>query len=146
LSTAIFVFKSISFSVIKVILLPAERLLEGRLRRVMMKGYYQKSMRGLQACRSEVKIPFIGAGMSEHAQQCYTRSVRMLVDFYTKTPDQITEVQLQDYFLREWHTLELIPSKREQRGFGHKWRAGSNLNNAKSTPLEKPYSFVNRRI
>ncbi len=64
----------------------------------------------------------------------------MLVDFHNKTPDQITEVQLQDYFLhrknkdkwspatmricysgikfffinvlkREWHTLELIHVK-----------------------------------
>jgi integrase/recombinase XerD len=68
----------------------------------------------------------------------------MLVDFNNKTPDQITKVQLQDYFLhrknkdkwspatmricysgikfffvnvlkREWHTLELIRAKREQR-------------------------------
>jgi len=68
----------------------------------------------------------------------------MLVDFYNKTFDQITEVPLQDYFLhgknkdkwspatmrifysgikfffvnvlkREWHTLELIRAKREQR-------------------------------
>jgi len=99
----------------------------------MMKDYYQKSMRALQL-----------AGMSERTQQCYTRSVRMLVDFYNKTPDQITEVQLQDYFLhrknqdkwspatmricysgikfffinvlkREWHTLELIRAKSEQR-------------------------------
>jgi integrase/recombinase XerD len=84
------------------------------------------------------------AGMSKRTQQCYTRSVRMLVDFYNKTPDQITEVQLQDYFLhrrnadkwsaatlricysgikfffinvlkRDWHTLELIHAKREKR-------------------------------
>jgi site-specific recombinase XerD len=68
----------------------------------------------------------------------------MLADFYNKTPDQITEAQLQDYFLhrrntdkwsaatlricysgikfffinvlqRDWHTLELIHAKREQR-------------------------------
>jgi len=64
-----------------------------------MKDYYQKSMRALQACHSEVKILSIGAGMSECTQQCYTRSVRMLADFYNKTPDQINEVQLQDYFL-----------------------------------------------
>ena len=97
-----------------------------------MKDYYQKSMRALQL-----------AGMSERTQQCYTRSVRMLVDFCNKTPDQITEVQLQDYFLhrknkdkwspatmricysgikfffvnvlkREWHTLELIRAKSER--------------------------------
>jgi site-specific recombinase XerD len=99
----------------------------------MMKDYYQKSMRALQL-----------AGMSERTQQCYTRSVRMLVDFYNKTPDLISEKQLQDYFLhrknvdkwspatmricysgikfffinvlkRQWHTLNLVHAKREQR-------------------------------
>lgn len=84
------------------------------------------------------------AGMSERTQQCYTRSVRMLADFYSKTPDQVTESQLQDYFLhrrnvdkwsaatmricysgikfffinvlkRDWHTLALIHAKREHR-------------------------------
>ena len=98
-----------------------------------MKDYYQKSMRALQL-----------AGMSERTQQCYTRSVRMLVDFYNKTPDLISEKQLQDYFLhrknvdkwspatmricysgikfffinvlkRQWHTLNLVHAKREQR-------------------------------
>ncbi len=98
-----------------------------------MKDYYQKSMRALQL-----------AGMSTRTQQCYTRSVRMLVDFYGKTPDLINELQLQDYFLhrknvdkwspatmricysgikfffinvlkRQWHTLELVHAKREQR-------------------------------
>jgi len=99
----------------------------------MMKNYYEKSMRALQL-----------AGMSERTQQCYTRSVRMLADFYNKTPDQINEQELQDYFLhrknvdkwsaatlricysgikfffinvlkREWHTLTLIQAKREKR-------------------------------
>ncbi len=97
-----------------------------------MKDYYQKSMRALQL-----------AGMSERTQQCYTRSVRQLVDYLGKTPDKITEQELQDYFLhrknndkwaaatmricycgikffflnvlkREWHTLQLIYAKREQ--------------------------------
>ena len=99
----------------------------------MMKDYYQKSMRALQL-----------AGMSKRTQQCYTRSVRMLVEFYNKTPDLISEQELQDYFLhrknvdkwsaatmricysgikfffinvlkRQWHTLELVHAKREQR-------------------------------
>ena len=99
----------------------------------MMKDYYQQSMRALQL-----------AGLSKRTQECYTRSVRMLADFYNKTPDQVTEAQLQDYFLhrrnidkwsaatmricysgikfffinvlqRDWHTLELIHAKREQR-------------------------------
>jgi integrase/recombinase XerD len=98
----------------------------------MMKDYYQKSMRALQL-----------AGMSERTQECYTRSIRMLVDFYGKTPDKITEQELQDYFLhrknndkwaattmricysgikfffinvlkRDWHTLQLIYAKREK--------------------------------
>ena len=38
-----------------------------------MKDYYEKSMRALQL-----------AGMSEPTQKGYTRSVRMLVDFYDK--------------------------------------------------------------
>ncbi|MFH1981305.1 MAG: site-specific integrase [Pseudomonadota bacterium] len=99
----------------------------------MMKDYYQKSMRALQL-----------AGMSQRTQECYTRSVRMLADFYNNPPDQITEAQLQDYFLhrrntdkwsaatmricysgikffflnvlqRDWHTLALIHANREQR-------------------------------
>jgi len=99
----------------------------------MMKDYYDKSMRALQL-----------AGMSERTQQCYTRSIRMLVDFCGKTPDQITESELEDYFLhrrnvdkwsaatmricysgikfffinvlkRQWHTLDLVHAKREQR-------------------------------
>lgn len=98
-----------------------------------MKDYYQRSMRALQL-----------AGMSEPTQKGYTRSVRMLVDFCGKTPDLISEQELQDYFLhrknvdqwaaatmricysgikfffinvlkRNWHTLELIHAKREKR-------------------------------
>ena len=99
----------------------------------MMKDYYQQSIRALQL-----------AGMSKPTQKGYTRSVRMLVDFYGKTPDLITEQELQDYFLhrknvdkwaaatmricysgikfffinvlrRDWHTLALIHAKREHR-------------------------------
>jgi site-specific recombinase XerD len=99
----------------------------------MMKDYYQQSMRALQL-----------AGMSDRTQQSYTRAVRQLVDFYKKTPDLITEQELQDYFphrknvskwsaatmricysgikfffinvlKRKWHTLELINAKRELR-------------------------------
>ena len=98
-----------------------------------MKDYYQRSMRALQL-----------AGMSQRTQESYTRAVRQIVDFYDKTPDLISEQELQDYFLhrrnvdkwsaatmricysgikfffinvlrREWHTLELIHAKREQR-------------------------------
>lgn len=109
------------------------------------------------------------AGMSQRTQQCYTRSVRMLVDFYNKTPDKINEQELQDYFLhrknvdkwssatmricysgikfffvnvlkRDWHTLKLIYAKREQR-----LPAVLSLNevwnilNTVSTPQNKAY-------
>lgn len=99
----------------------------------MKKDYYQQSMRALQL-----------AGMSNRTQQCYTRAVRQLVEFHKKTPELITEQELQDYFLyrrnvskwsaatlricysgikfffinvlkRQWHTLELVNAKRELR-------------------------------
>ena len=98
-----------------------------------MKDYFQQSMRALQL-----------AGKSEPTQKGYTRAVRMLVEHYGKTPDLITEEELQDYFLfrkneskwspatmricysgikfffenvlrRDWHTFQLIHAKREQR-------------------------------
>ncbi len=53
-----------------------------------MKNYYTKSIKALQL-----------GGMSKRTQQCYTRSVRMLVQHYNKTPDLITEDELQEYFL-----------------------------------------------
>ncbi len=124
----------------------------------MMKDYYQRSMRALQL-----------AGMSERTQQAYCRSVRMLVEFYNKTPDLISESQLQDYFLhrknvdkwsaatmricysgikfffinvlkRDWHTLQLIHAKREQRlptvlSLKEVWA----IINAVSTPQNKAY-------
>jgi site-specific recombinase XerD len=97
-----------------------------------MKDYYQKSTRALQL-----------AGMSKRTQECYTRSVRQLVDFYHKTPDQITEEELENYFLHrknedewsaatmricysgikffftnvlknDWHLFQYLNAKREQ--------------------------------
>jgi integrase/recombinase XerD len=65
----------------------------------MMKDYYQQSMRALQL-----------AGMSERTQQCYTRSVRQLVNFYGKTPDLITETELQDYFLHRRNVDQWAPA------------------------------------
>lgn len=99
----------------------------------MMKDYYQRSMRALQL-----------AGMSERTQECYTRAVRQLVDFSNKTPDQISELELEDYFLhrrnvdqwsaatmriaysgikffflnvlkRHWHIFNYLNAKRERR-------------------------------
>lgn len=54
----------------------------------MMNDWYERSMKALQL-----------AGMSKGSQQCYTRAVRMLVEFYDKTPDIISEEELQEYFL-----------------------------------------------
>jgi site-specific recombinase XerD len=98
-----------------------------------MTDWYEKSMRALQL-----------AGMSERTQECYTRSVRKLVEFCDKTPDQISETELQDYFLhrrnvegwspatmriqhagvrffftnvldRSWRTFDYLRAQREQR-------------------------------
>lgn len=60
----------------------------------MMKGYYSRSMRVLQL-----------AGMRAPTQKGYTRAVLMLVDFYDKTPDRITEQELHDYLLHRKNYL-----------------------------------------
>lgn len=98
-----------------------------------MKDYYEQSIRALQL-----------GGMSQRTQQCYTRAVRQLVDFYGKTPDGISEPELEDYFLhrrnvdkwssatlriaysgikfffvhvlkRQWHIFTYLKSKKEKR-------------------------------
>ena len=38
-------------------------------------------------------------GKGERTQQAYTRVVSMLLKFYGKTPDLVSEQELQDYFL-----------------------------------------------
>ncbi|NTW60613.1 MAG: tyrosine-type recombinase/integrase [Nitrospirae bacterium] len=99
----------------------------------MMNDWYERSMKALQL-----------NGVSQRTQQSYTRMVRMLVDFYGKTPDLITEEELQEYFLhkklvanwsgaylkicycaikfffinvleRKWHTFDYLRAKREQK-------------------------------
>ena len=54
----------------------------------MKNDYHDQAMRALQL-----------AGMSERTQESYTRFVRQLVEFCGKTPEKITEQELQDYFL-----------------------------------------------
>lgn len=54
----------------------------------MMTDWYENSLRALQL-----------AGMGERTQKCYTRAVRQAVEFHGKTPDAISETELQDYFL-----------------------------------------------
>ena len=54
----------------------------------MMNDWYQRMVDTLQL-----------NGKGERTQQAYTRSVRMLSQFYEKTPDLVSEQELQDYFL-----------------------------------------------
>ncbi len=54
----------------------------------MMTDWYEKSSKALQL-----------AGYSERTQQCYLRAIRMLAEFYDKSPDLVTEDELQDYFI-----------------------------------------------
>ncbi len=97
-----------------------------------MKDYYEQSVRALKL-----------ADLSKSTQESYTRSVRQIVDFYNKTPDLITEFELEDYFLhrqekdqwsaatmriaycgirfffqnvlkREWHVFTYMNAKREK--------------------------------
>ena len=99
----------------------------------MMNDYYQRSIRALQL-----------AGLSESTQESYTRAVCQLVDFCGKTPDQISEKEMEDYFLhrknidkwsaatirishfgikfffknvlkRKWHIFTYLNAKRERR-------------------------------
>ena len=55
----------------------------------MMNDWYQHMVNILQL-----------NGKGERTQQAYTRSVRMLSQFYGKTPDLVTEQELQQYFLQ----------------------------------------------
>jgi site-specific recombinase XerD len=83
-------------------------------------------------------------GYAERTQQMYLRAVRKLAEHYHKSPDQITEQELRDYFLyvknvkkwsrtastialcgikffyqntlkRDWTTLEFVRARREKR-------------------------------
>jgi integrase/recombinase XerD len=53
----------------------------------MMTNWYERSINMLQL-----------NGKGERTQEAYTRAVRMLTEFYGKTPDRITEEELQEYF------------------------------------------------
>jgi integrase/recombinase XerD len=99
----------------------------------MMTDWYQKAIDALQL-----------NGLGERTQEAYVRALRMLCQFYHKAPDQISETELQQYFLhrknqdgwspstlricycgirfffvhvlrRNWHTLDLIRAQREHR-------------------------------
>jgi site-specific recombinase XerD len=99
----------------------------------MMTEWYQKAIDALQL-----------NGLGERTQEAYVRALRMLCEFYHKTPDQISEPELQQYFLhrknrdrwspntmricycgirffflhvlkRDWHTLDLVRAQSERR-------------------------------
>lgn len=59
----------------------------------MTTEWYQQSINTLQL-----------NGKGERTQEAYTRAVRMLVDFYGKSPEEITEQELEAYFLRRKNT------------------------------------------
>ena len=54
----------------------------------MMNDWYQRMIDALQL-----------NGKGERTQQAYARAVRMLSQFYDKTPDLVSEQELQQYFL-----------------------------------------------
>jgi integrase/recombinase XerD len=83
-------------------------------------------------------------GLCQRSRQMYARSMRMLVDYFDKTPDLISEEELLDYFIhrqdvsgwsastmrichagikfffthvlkKDWHLLRLAKAKREKR-------------------------------
>jgi len=99
----------------------------------MMNDWYQRMVDTLQL-----------NGKGERTQQAYARSVRMLSQFYDKTPDLVTEQELQEYFLqrknvnhwspktmricycgirffyvnvleRNWHILSILRAQNEHR-------------------------------
>jgi len=49
-------------------------------------------------------------GKSERTQQSYVREVRLLAEFYGKSPDLISEPELQTYFLHRKHVDKLAPA------------------------------------
>jgi integrase/recombinase XerD len=55
----------------------------------MMTDWHQRSINALQL-----------NGKGERTQEAYTRAVRMLSTFYSKPPDDVTEPELEAYFLR----------------------------------------------
>ena len=59
----------------------------------MMTDWFQKSIDSLAL-----------NGKAERTQEAYTRALRMLCEFYAKRPEDITEAELEAYFLRRKNT------------------------------------------
>jgi integrase/recombinase XerD len=99
----------------------------------MMTDWYERTIKALEL-----------NGKGERTQESYARAVRMLSEFYGKTPDLVSEEELQEYFLhrknvnkwapntmricycgirffyehvlkRDWHILNLIRAQNEKR-------------------------------
>jgi site-specific recombinase XerD len=66
---------------------------------MVMKNWYENSVKALQL-----------NGKGERTQQSYTRAVRMLTEFYDKTPDGISEEELQEYFLHRKNVNKWSPN------------------------------------
>jgi integrase/recombinase XerD len=100
---------------------------------MVMENWYEKSITALQL-----------NGMAELTQYNYTREIRLLIEYFEKTPDLISEEELQEYFLyrrnvskwasgtmkicysgirfffenvlrREWHILNILRAQPEHR-------------------------------
>jgi site-specific recombinase XerD len=65
----------------------------------MMTDYYQQILRKLQI-----------NGQGERTQQSYARAVRMLSEFLNKTPDLVTEEELEEYFLHRKNVNKWAPN------------------------------------
>jgi len=65
----------------------------------MMTDWYQKSINALTL-----------NGKAERSQEAYTRAVRMLSQFYDKSPDEVTEKELEDYFLHRRNVDHWAPN------------------------------------
>jgi integrase/recombinase XerD len=50
------------------------------------------------------------SGKGERTQQAYVREVRLLAQFYHKSPDRLSEQELQHYFLRRKNVDGLAPA------------------------------------
>jgi len=64
----------------------------------MMNDWHQRMTNALQL-----------NGKGERTQEAYTRAVRMLAQFYDKTPDLVTEQELQEYFLQRKNVNQWSP-------------------------------------
>ena len=64
-----------------------------------MTDWYERTIKALQL-----------NGKGERTQQLYARAVRMLSEFYEKTPDLVSEEELQEYFLHRKNVNKWAPN------------------------------------